>query len=157
MERRLLLLVQLIISFEWLRSGWEKVSNKAFVPGMGKTLGVFAAKNPHAAYKSFLTGYAIPHSAVFGVLTSWGEVLTGIGLGLTALMLIFNKKMPYAKFIAMAALVGSLLMNANYWMAAGWISPSNDGSNITMFLVAAVLLCAWLMAFKPAEKPLKKK
>ncbi|KKR28457.1 MAG: DoxX family protein, partial [candidate division CPR2 bacterium GW2011_GWD1_39_7] len=133
MEKRLLVVVQLIISLEWLKGGWEKVTGGEFVGGMEKTLGYFASKNPFGLYKSFLSETAIPNATAFGIMVSWGELLSGLILALAALTILLNKRLKFRREITLAALIVVMVMNANFWLAAKWTSPAVDGLNLIMF------------------------
>ena len=137
-------LLQAVIGFEWLRAGWEKVSDPQFVGGMEKTLGVFAGKNPTGWYRDFLTGVAVPNASLFGWLVAYGELLAGIALLATAVLYVANIwSVPVAGIatssVALAALIGGAFMSINFWLAAGWLSVSTDSVNLVMFLAQLVV------------------
>ena len=130
--------VQAVLGYEWIKAGWEKITDSAYLSSMAGTLGAFAAKNPTGWYKSFLTGVGIPNAHTFGVLAEWGELLVGIALiGAAALYLI---KLPSFGHISVTSigfisLVVAFFMSANYWFAAGYLSVSTDGLNMLMGLI----------------------
>lgn len=138
-------LIQAVIGYEWVKAGWEKVSDPNFVPGLGKTLGVFASKNPTTWYKDFLTGVGIPNASTLGWLVAYGEFVIGITLLVTAAVyLVYGVQSdPISRWVvpigALVALLGGTFLNANFWFAAGWLSVSTDSVNSVMFLAQLVL------------------
>lgn len=142
-------LVQAVIGLEWLRSGYEKLAAGNFVAGMPKTLAFFASKNPTGWYRDFLTTQAIPNAHAFGYAVMWGETLAGIALLVTAglyLMGASGALERLAQPVASVALLGGAWMSWNFWLAAGWTSPSTDSVNYVMGLIQVVLLAATLAA-----------
>ncbi len=138
---------QVVLSYEWLSAGWEKIINPAFVGDMGKTLGYFAGQNPFGWYKSFLTGFAAQNSALFGYLVAWGEFAIGLGLLVGAFVYAFAARdglKRAALGVSILALLGGLVMNANFYLAAGWTGPGTHGINVVMFWLQAILFYVWL-------------
>lgn len=122
-----------------MKSSWGKIEGGKFVNSLGGTLEKFADKNPNPFYKDFLTNTAIPNAQLFGNLTMWGELLTGLGLGLGSLYLLFVKKPnQLVTLIFGLGCFGSMILNGSFWLAAGWTSPSTDTVNLVMFLVALI-------------------
>lgn len=154
--------VQSVIGYEWIRAGWEKLTDSAYLSSMSGTLGAFAAKNPTGWYKSFLTGVGIPNAHTFGVLAEWGELLVGVAL--IAAAALYLLKVPSllhisATSIGFISLIAALFMSANYWFAAGYLSVSTDGLNMLMGLIElglAVITGIGLVSAlreQPAEEP----
>jgi thiosulfate dehydrogenase (quinone) large subunit len=135
-----LVLMQWILAFQWLHSGWGKWSGPGFMNNIGKTLSGFATNNPHGWYSEFLRNTAIPNAELFGNSIRAGEILVGIALVLAGVLLLTKKRLPQtATWVLLVALAGGLLMNINFYFAAGWSSPSTWGINIVMALVHIVL------------------
>ena len=149
-------LVQAVVGFEWVKAGWEKVSDPQFVSGMAGSLGFFASKNPTGWYKSLLTGTGIPNATVLGWLVAYGELLIGIALLLAAAVYLFYGAGSDAlsRWVvpigAVVALIGGAFLNANFWFAAGWTSVSTDGMNVVMFLTQLVLAGVTIYFLTPA-------
>jgi uncharacterized membrane protein YphA (DoxX/SURF4 family) len=120
-----LALLRIATGWIFLNSGWEKLSNPAFVPGMGKTLAYFASKNPYPWMVSLLQGVAIPHATFFGVLFSWGEFLVGLSL--------------FFGVLSQIGLLGAFAMNLTFYFAAGWTSASTATANQVMFVAEAIM------------------
>jgi len=135
-----LVLVQWVLAFEWLHSGWGKWSDPAFITNIGKTLTAFAAKNPSPWYTNFLNNTALPHAETFGNAIRTGELSVGIVLALMGLLLLAKKRLaPAGVWIMIIALFAAALMNLNFYLAAGWTSPSTSGINVVMGLIHIVL------------------
>ncbi len=147
--------VQVILAYEWLSSGWEKVRGGQLVPNIGKSLARFENGNPHEWYVRSMLDVAKTHPLAFGTLVQWGEVLTGIGLLAALVLYAFSKQQSsknLARFIAVAALLGGAFMNLNFYFAAGWTSPSTGGLNALMFWVQVVLLATWVSTLRKGQK-----
>jgi hypothetical protein len=158
----LLAFVQAVIGFEWVRAGYEKVSDATFVGGMAHTLGVFAGKNPTGWYKDFLTGIAVPNATILGWLVAYGEFLAGVALLGTAafylwqlyLYRLHDRFTPVANsVVALVALIGGAFMSINFWFAAGWLSASTDSVNLVMALIQVVLAIATIALVAVVNKP----
>ena len=155
-------LVQAVIGYEWVKAGWEKVSDPHFVSGMGKTLGLFASKNPTGWYKDLLTGTGIPNATFFGWLIAYGELVVGIALVLAAAYYLVEAFYgigidAFSKWIvpigSVVALIGAAFMSANFWFAAGWLSVSTDSVNAVLFLTEIVLAASTIFFLtQPVEE-----
>ena len=135
-----LVLIQWVLAYEWLHSGWGKWSDPAFMAGIGKSLAGFAAKTPYGWYANFLKSTAIPNAQVFGNVTRSGELLVGTALLLGGIVLLARKRLPaVAIWLVAIACFGGALMNVNFYLSAGWSSPSTSGINLVMGLVELIL------------------
>ena len=147
--------IQLILAYEWLSAGWEKVYGGQLVPTIEKTLGRFENGNPHGWYVGSMLEITKSHPVAFSMLVQWGELLAGIGLA-AALVLYGFSKQPFSKeiarFIAIAALLGGMCMNSNFYFAAGWTSPSTGGLNALMFWIEIVLFVTWMALLRNQRK-----
>jgi uncharacterized membrane protein YphA (DoxX/SURF4 family) len=74
-----LLLVQMIVGYEWLVSGVAKFERGGFPAGLAKELVEKSADAP-AWYGSFLKAAVIPHGVAFGYLIETSEILAGVAL-----------------------------------------------------------------------------
>jgi len=121
-----LALIRILIGYEWLRAGWEKVSDPEFAAGLSGTLAFFAKENPNGWYIGFLQNVALPNVTIFAQLVAWGELLVGLALVL-------------GLFTEVAAFFG-MVMNVNFFFAASHLSPSTYSLNMVMFVVTLILL-----------------
>lgn len=139
--------IQLVIAYEWWTAGIEKVAHVSFVNGIAKTLGYFASANPFPWYKEFLLGFAMQNATPFAYLIEFGEVATGVALAFASCWHIVARsecqKRISACIIALC-LISGIIMNANFYLAAGWTGAGTHGVNVIMFWTQAILLYVWL-------------
>lgn len=140
-----LLLIILANGLIWLRSSYGKFTSGNFVSNLGATLEKFAGKNPYPPFKDFLENVAIPNFGIFARLTLWGELLTALTLtGVSAYILVGGKTCKYSGPLLILGLLTGMFLNAIFWMAAGYTSPSTDSLNILMFVTQGLALAAVL-------------
>lgn len=142
-----LVAMQMILAYEWWSAGWEKISGPEFVNGINSTLVFFASKNPFPWYKEFLLGFATRNSTIFAYSIEWGQIVIAITLAVTMALFVYTKRSATKKIalkFSVLAFIGGILMNANFYLAAGWTGPGTHGLNIVMFWTQAVLVYIWL-------------
>jgi thiosulfate dehydrogenase [quinone] large subunit len=123
-----LLVVQLLVGYEWLMSGLTKIVRGGFPSGLAEEL---RDKSHGAAgwYKSFLDGTVIPHASAFGYLIEIAELLVGIALVVAALVWLFRwERLPKAGRLAIlvttvVASVAGIFMAVNFHLANGAPHP----------------------------------
>lgn len=152
-----LLAIQFVIAYEWWSAGWEKVSSSEFVEGIVGSLGYFASANPFPWYKDFLLGFATQNAAMFAYAVELSEIGIALALAIASWWHLYAKSEAHKRLsiiLMIPALFGGLLMNANYYLAAGWTSPGTHGVNLVMFWTQAILLYVWLskLHFWPTAK-----
>ncbi|RRJ63942.1 DoxX family protein [Paenibacillus oralis] len=79
----LLLLIRLYVGYQWLTSGWGKVTGGFDAAGfLNGAIGKSTGEHPAVQgwWASFLEHFALPNVGLFNVLIPYGEVLVGIGL-----------------------------------------------------------------------------
>lgn len=132
-----------VIGFIFFRSGLGKVTGGEFVDGLPKTLGFFASENPYPAVQSFLLDVAIPNAVLFGNLTMWGEILIAISIFVPVGYYLVKKVLTRQLLVLLGVgLFGAVMLNATFWLASGWTSPSTDSLNLLMGLIGvAGLIC----------------
>ena len=140
--------VQAALAYEWLYAGWLKLSSAgAFVANIGATLSHFASENPYPWYKDFLLGIVMQDAALFAYLVEWSQVVIAASLFLSMVLYLFASSEFWRRLAliwAAAALVGGLIQNANFYLAAGWTALGTRGVNVVMFWIQGALLYAWL-------------
>ncbi len=132
------LLFVLAIGLLWLKSSYGKLTGGVFVDGLGKTLTMFASKNPYPWYKDFLTQIAIPNSKTFGLLTMWGEFFAAVSITISSIILIATRGNKLIKAILLLGLLGGAFLNAIFWLAAGWTSASTESLNLLMLILQVI-------------------
>lgn len=153
--------LQLLIGYEWLVSGVDKLLFGAFPARLGGLLtptinggqlpGLFAA---------LLRALVLPNAALFGYLIEWGETLAGVGLvaaGLVALLRPFAERRLSGSLAALfafgvrlldrlspAAAAGAGLLGLSFFLLDGlpspWFTPSiayGGAIDTGLFLAAA--------------------
>lgn len=143
--------LQMVFAYEWWSGGWGKISTSAFVDGIGKTFSYFASKNPFPWYKDFLLGFASTNATLFAYAVQWSEFAIAIVLALSAGIIVYTrheKNKRKALVAAVFALLGGALMNANFYFAAGWTSPSTKGTNVIMFWSQLILAYVWILSLE---------
>lgn len=79
----LLTLVRIYVGYQWLTSGWGKITG-GFDAGGFLRAAIEKSGGEHPAvqgwWASFLESFALPGVGLFNVLVPWGEVLVGLGL-----------------------------------------------------------------------------
>ncbi len=156
-QSRLLTLaaVQMVLAYEWYATGMEKLLAGDFIANMPKSLAAFAGNNPHLWYQNILNSYIVERAALFGYLVEWGEAFAGLGLVLGMAWYIFAssaKQKRMALILSIASLVGGALMNANFYFAAGWLSPSTHGVNLVMLWASLALIYGWISEYRASLK-----
>jgi thiosulfate dehydrogenase [quinone] large subunit len=153
-----LAVVQLILAYEWLVSGLNKLINPNFTVQLAGTLRQSLDGNPYGPYVTLLRAVVIPHATLFGVLTEVGEMAIGITLLAGAALWIWrpaSRLAARAAGAASAALAGAAFLSLNYFLQGGSPLPWPDGANafnegvdidILIPLLAVTLLVANLRA-----------
>ena len=132
------LLFILAIGLIWAKSSYGKLIGGVFVEGLGKTLTMFASKNPYPWYKDFLTQIALPNSKTFGLLTMYGELFTALSLTISSILLIVTSGNKLVKTVLLLGLLGGMFLNGIFWLASAWTSPSTDSLNLLMLVLEAI-------------------
>lgn len=131
------LILRLYVGWEWVQAGYEKIINpvwtgsKAGVALQGFLIGSLkksSGEHPDVSgwYAEFIHSFALPHTAIFSYIVSYGELLVGIAVILGI-------------FTGIAAFFGAF-MNMNY-LFAGTVSI-----NPLLFLLELFLILAWRIA-----------
>lgn len=145
--------IQVVLAYEWFFAGLEKVTGE-FAGNLSGTLAKFASENPLAWYKTFLA--MSPESAqTLGGFIAWGELLIGVALALSVTVYLYSgkaKAKSFALALGVFALLVAAFMNANFFLAAGWMSASTHGINMLMFWVEISLAYIWFLDWRTARK-----
>jgi thiosulfate dehydrogenase [quinone] large subunit len=131
------LVVRLLVAYEWIYAGYEKVINPVWVGekaglavtgflqgALQKTTGLHP--DVSQGYAWFIQHVALPHASTFSYLVSYGELLVGVAL-------------LFGFLVGVSAFFG-LTMNFNY-LFAGTVSI-----NPYMVIAQVFLLLGWRVA-----------
>ena len=137
--------LQLLVGYEWLVSGVDKMLLGAFPDSMGGllTAAISGGRLP-GFFAALLQNLVLPHAYFFGVIIEWGETLAGLGLvaaGLVTLLrplaeryltlwaaLIFAYGARLIDALAPYAAAGAGLLGLSFFLLDGlplpWFAPS---------------------------------
>ena len=149
--------VEVIVGWEWLVSGANKVLSGTFPSGLAGTLSDGIKANPNGWYVTFLQAVVLPHSALFGYMIEIAEVLAGLALLSGALVLIggirrrgesqYRLAMAQISAATLAALTCAFLcVNFHFFMGDGilpGLNPSqgfNEGIDLDTLMLPMALL-----------------
>jgi thiosulfate dehydrogenase [quinone] large subunit len=128
-----LAVVETAIGYEWLLSGLNKVLSSDFSSGLAKQLQSSLQGNPNGWYASLTNALVVPHAHLFATLVEAGELLVGLGLfagaALWATGRITASRARLLNLGVIAALVGGILMSANYAVLSGDTLPGLNPGN----------------------------
>ncbi len=143
-----LLMVEMIIGYEWFISGLTKFVHGDFPSGLAGEL-TDKASSTLSGYAAFLNGFVIPNAVTFGYLIETAEILAGIVLIIGPLFWLFawdrtsDRGRTAAVILITAAAFGGILMAVNFHIAAGdthpWLVPASsfdEGVDLDAFLTA---------------------
>lgn len=143
-----LLVMQIIIGYEWLSSGITKVASGNFVSGLGADLTEESRDAAHW-YRSFLDGTIIPNARAFAVLIEVGEIVVGVALMAAAIVWLARWSRLSDRWrmailaVTMLAGLGAVLMALNFHLASGanhpWLIPK-DGFDETIDVDAVLIM-----------------
>ena len=129
----------LSVGIVWLRSSFGKITSGKFPQVLGQTLEKFASNNPYPWYKNYLQTVAIPNAKIIGVITMWSEFFVALSITIAVLYLLIKPEgNKVAEIVLAVGLLGGMILNLNFWLASGWMSPSGESINFLMFLIQFV-------------------
>lgn len=127
------LIIRLYVGYVWIKAGWGKLHNDAWVGENGGTAIVGfvkgalekSAQSHDVAgwYASFLENAVLPNSKVFAVIVAYGELLVGLGLivgMLTGIAAFFGSFMNVCFLFAGTLSTNPLLFILATWLVLAW-------------------------------------
>ncbi len=152
---------QILIGYEWLLAGGDKLLLGGFPAQLGELLlGVVSSVHLPGFFVAILQGLVVPHAVLFGYLIEWGETLAGLGLVIAGLLALLrplverslggrNAAMFVSGFrlierLASLAALGAGLLGLSYFFLDGlprpWFVPTIAfGGSIDMGLFLAAV------------------
>lgn len=111
-----LLLIELVVGYEWLASGLAKIANGNFPHGLRAALAGMSGSAPHW-YSSFLSSVVEPHAVAFGYAIESAELAVGVVLAGAALLAMRGVRVPVV--LRTAALAAGLVLATAFELANG--------------------------------------
>ena len=118
-----LLLVQMVLGYEWLVSGLSKVFRSGFVSGLDEEL-IAQSENSAQWYRDFLDEFIIPNSEAFAYFVTVNEIVIGAILIATAVLWLvaWERLGRRARTTMLMAIVlsciGGIFLNLNLYLAS---------------------------------------
>ncbi len=169
--------LQLLLGYEWLLAGGDKLLLGAFPAQLsGMLLALVGGGHLVGFFAAILQGLVAPNAVLFGYLIELGETLAGLGLmaaglvallrplagrylsGTSATMFVFGDRL--LKRLAPIAAIGAGLLGVSYFFLDGlpepWFVPSvafGGSIDTGLFLAVAsvVLIVSQLMQRRPGR------
>ena len=149
-----LLLVEMIIGYEWFMSGLVKIVRGAFPSGLADELLAKSVGVP-AWYGNLMKSAFIPNAVVFGYVIELAEILAGVALIAAALIWLFtwdrvsDRVRKAVLFFAAVAAIGGTFLAINFHLANGaphpWLFPGDafdEGIDLDSVLPAIQIVIA---------------
>ena len=149
-----LLLVEMIIGYEWFISGFDKFFQGGFPAGLAAALQEKTAKTPEW-YGAFLKSAVIPNARIFGYAVEASELLAGIALiagpliWLLAWDRVSDRTRRTVLFFTAVAAIGGAFLAVNLHFANGashpWLIPGaafDEGIDLDIVLPAIQIVIA---------------
>lgn len=149
-----LLVIEIIIGYEWLVSGLVKVLRGGFPAGLGEEL-LEKSEGTAAWYRSFLEAVVIPNASPFGYAIEISEVLAGVVLIGGPLVFLFawerisRRARSTVLLATVVAAVGATILAVNLHFANGashpWLLPGDafdEGIDLDSVLPAIQIVIA---------------
>ena len=153
-----LLVVGLFVGYEWFMSGLTKLVRGGFPSGLADELREKSEGAP-GWYAAFLDGTVIPNGRTFGVVIELGELVIGLALIASAIVLMLGwRRLRYRAEITVLAVialasVAAILMNIAFHLANGsphpWLIPGDgfdEGVDLDSLLPMIQLVFAVIAA-----------
>lgn len=127
-----LLVIQILVGYEWLISGVTKLWRGGFATGLADELRD-KSKGVASWYQGFLDAVVIPHAWAVGWFVLVAEILIGVALMVGAIVwLMWWSRLPAAARpllvgVMTFAAIGAILLNVSFHLANGaphpWLIP----------------------------------
>lgn len=160
-----ILLVQIVVGYEWLSSGATKLVHGDFPSGLAADLRERAAQSA-PSYRHFLDSVVIPHASAWGGLIEVAELAVGIALIVTASVWLVRPAVSrrvtrWLAAVSAAGALGGLLLALNLTLANGYgvgpIGPDSfdEGISLDVLLIGmqTILLGVSLRTLAGARRP----
>lgn len=142
--------ILLIIAYEWVISGFDKLLSGQFVQQMNQQLTGTLHGMQYSFYAGILKQVVIPYAPVYAVLVEIGEVCVGIAFVIIAIALFRNKLSKITINLGICTSIISAFMVLNFFFFQGGSmflnpgDPFDEGIPIDFILF---LIQLWMAVF----------
>lgn len=142
--------LMILIAYEWLISGFDKLLSGHFVQQLKGQLSSALPDMQYHFYKNIVQSSFIPHAATFAVLVEVGEICSGIGFVVLAIALFRNRINTTIVHLGISTCVVSSFMALNFffWQGGSMFlnpgDPFDEGITIDFMLL---LIQLWIAIF----------
>jgi uncharacterized membrane protein YphA (DoxX/SURF4 family) len=162
-----LLLVQVVLGYEWLVSGLTKLERGGFPQGLADELRDMSQGAP-GWYRHFLASVVLPHAQLFGYAIEVAEVVVGAILIGTAVAVLTGRVSVSSRLLgwsAVGASLAAILLAADFELANGGgfglslaKDPFDEGVDLDRLLMGLQLALGafWISALRqrPPQEPI---
>ena len=162
-----LLLVQVVLGYEWFVSGLTKLVRGGFPQGLAEELRDLSQGAP-GWYRHFLASVVLPHAQAFGYAIEVAELAAGAILIGVAVAVLVGRASLSSRLIAwpaLAASVAAVVMVANFEVANGGSfglsladDPFDEGVDLDTLLtglqLALVVFWSATLRRRPTQEPI---
>ncbi|WEG11291.1 hypothetical protein PU629_14090 [Pullulanibacillus sp. KACC 23026] len=141
--------ILLVLAYEWIASGIDKLFNHQFPQELNRGLSVSINKLPRSVVANFLNRLTMAHPVLFAVVLEVGELCLGICFFVIAMSLFRNKLTKLIRIIGIWAGIISSIMAINFPFLKGEdlfldITSNNRGLSMDFLLF---LVQIWVAIF----------
>jgi len=160
----LLYVMQLILAYEWLLSGLDKVANPTFGAQLPTVLRGSTIVNRYGWYSTLLKDVVLPHASLLAPMVELAELAIGSVLIASADLWMWQPLARLTRYVGWAAclaLVGAVVLSLNYsfqqgtplpWIDAAQAFSPGMGIDMLIALLSLQLLAANLRAIVTSTK-----
>jgi hypothetical protein len=120
--------VEALLGYEWLLSAFDKIHSATFRSGLAQQLTTALQGNPNTWWVALVKSLVLPRVPFFAVLVEVSEICVALGF-VAGAFLWASGRFPARRWArhlnvgVLAALAGSALLTANYYLMAGKTLP----------------------------------
>lgn len=150
-----LVLIQWVLAFQWIHSGWGKFQGSTFMNSAASTLNSYAGKTSFTFYADFLRSTVAPNAWLVANFVRFGELAVGFSMLVGGIALLWYPKFRrYVLFWLAVTMSAAALINLNYFWAASDAHPSVWGMNAVMGLSQGVIAAYYIIETAKTENSL---
>lgn len=118
-ERFLAITALLIIAYEWLISGFDKILSGNFVDSLHHQMMDGIANAQYTFYADWLKKYCMAHCMVIGYIVEFGELAVGLSFLLLAISVILKVNKPFFSTLGIVTGLIGAFMTLNFFFYQG--------------------------------------